>query len=139
MAQYLPPETLAVGNGTETVFGFTFPYLLESDLALTVGGAPAAVYLTGTSQMYITPAPADGVEVRMYRDTPAQFPKHLFSTGVPMLPKYIDENNRQSLYALQEGLQAFGATKDVADAAAEDAALAVDTANLALSRMRCRA
>lgn len=126
MAQYLPPETLAVGNGTETVFGFTFPYLLVTDLALTVNGVPTAVYLTGTQQMYITPAPEAGAVVRMYRDTPAQFPKYLFATGVPMLPKYIDENNRQLLYALQEGLLTFGDVKDTADEALEVAYAALD-------------
>ena len=117
MAKYLPPETLAVGNGAETVFGFTFPYLLASDLAVTVGGVAVPVYLVGTAQVYITPAPANGAQVRIYRNTPAQFPMYQFSTGVPMLPKYIDQNNRQLLYALQEGLLLFDTVEANANAA----------------------
>lgn len=125
MAKYLPPETLAVGNGAETVFGFTFPYLRAADLAVTVNGAPVPVYLVGTAQLYITPAPAAGARIRIYRDTPAQFPAYQFSTGIPMLPKYIDENNRQLLYALQEGLLQFAQTE-------AKAAEALATANQAL-------
>lgn len=127
MAQYLPPESLRVGNGVETVFGFDFPYLLQSDIAVTVDDVVVPWLLVGTSQVYITPAPVDGAVVRVYRDTPAQFPKHQFATGVPMLPKYIDENNRQLLYGLQEGLLQFDQTQGIA----EDALLVAGAAQQA--------
>ena len=128
MAQYLPPESLKVGNGVETVFGFTFPYLRKEDIAVTVNGLPVPWVLVGTAQVYVTPAPGDQAVVRMYRDTPAQFPAHQFSTGVPMLPKYIDENNRQLLYALQEGLLEFSDTQDTAEEALAAAQAAQDAA-----------
>lgn len=122
MAQYLPPEDLRVGNGTETVFGFTFPYLQVKDIAITVDGVDTPVVLVGTAQVSINPAPADGAKIRIFRDTPAQFPQYLFAGGIPMLPRYIDDNNRQLLYALQEGMTEFGHAVDVADAAAALAA-----------------
>lgn len=128
MASYLPPEDLRVGNGTETVFGFTFPYLQAQDLALTVDGNAVPVVLVGTAQVSINPAPANGAQIRIYRNTPAQFPEYLFATGVPMLPKYIDENNKQLLYALQEGLLEFDA---VAITAQEALALAQLANNIA--------
>lgn len=125
MATYIAPESLHVGNGVETVFGFTFPYLRPADLAVTVNGLATSWVLVGTAQVSINPAPANGARVRIYRNTPAQFPGHLFSTGVPMLPRYIDENNRQLLYALQEGLLQFAQTE-------AKAAEALATANRAL-------
>lgn len=142
MAQYLPPEDLRVGNGTETVFGFTFPYLRAQDIALTVNGVATPIVLVGTAQVSITPAPANGAQIRIYRNTPAQFPQYLFATGVPMLPKYIDENNRQLLYALQEGLLEFSSVQQAADdaiAIAEGAVViangAVATANQAVANI----
>lgn len=132
MASYLPPEDLRVGNGTETVFGFTFPYLRAADISLTVDGVDTPVVLVGTAELSINPAPALGAVIRIYRDTPAQFPGYLFATGVPMLPKYIDENNRQLLFALQEGLTEFSQTADTADAAAALAAEAKGQADAAV-------
>lgn len=128
MASYLPPEDLRVGNGTETVFGFTFPYLHAIDVALTVDDVAVPVVLVGTAQVSINPAPALGAQIRIYRNTPAQYPQHLFATGVPMLPKYIDENNRQLLYSLQEGLLEFSDTRATAEAALAAAAEAEQAA-----------
>lgn len=136
MAQYLPPEDLRVGNGVETVFGFTFPYLQPADIAVTVDGVKITTVLVGTAQVSINPAPADGAAIRIYRDTPAQFPAHLFSGGIPMLPRYIDDNNRQLLYALQEGLTYFQHVEDASNEAREIAEAASAAATEALESTR---
>lgn len=134
MAQYLPPESLKVGNGVETVFGFSFPYLRIQDVAVTVNGVTVPTVLVGTAQVSVTPAPAVGAAIRIYRNTPAQFPAYQFATGVPMLPRYIDENNRQLLYGLQEGLLQFTATQTTAEEALRRAAAAeIAAANAAAS------
>lgn len=117
MAIYDAPESLHVGTGTETVFGFNWPYLLPRDLVVTVNGQPVPTVLASPNQVVVTPAPAALSIVRIYRNTPAQYPTYLFATGIPMLPKYIDGNNKQLLYALQEGLLQFAATQATADAA----------------------
>lgn len=117
MAIYDAPESLHVGNGVETVFGFNWPYLLPRDLLVTVNGLPVPTVLASTNQVAIVPAPAALAIVRIYRSTPAQNPTYLFATGIPMLPKYIDGNNKQLLYALQEGLLQFAQTQATADAA----------------------
>ena len=117
MAIYDAPESLHVGNGVETVFGFNWPYLLPRDLTVTVNGMQVPTVLAAPYQVSITPAPAALSVVRIYRNTPAQNPLYLFATGIPMLPKYIDGNNKQLLYALQEGLLQFARTQDTADAA----------------------
>ena len=124
MAIYDAPESLHVGNGVETVFGFNWPYLLPRDLIVTVNGQPVPTVLASPNQVAVTPAPASLAIVRIYRNTPAQNPTYLFATGIPMLPKYIDGNNKQLLYALQEGLLQFAQTQATADAALEAARLA---------------
>lgn len=124
MAIYDAPESLHVGTGTETVFGFNWPYLLPRDLRVTVNGIAVVTVLASPNQVAIVPAPAALAIVRIYRNTPAQNPTYLFATGIPMLPKYIDGNNKQLLYALQEGLLQFAQTQITADAALEAARLA---------------
>lgn len=133
MAIYDAPESLHVGNGVETVFGFNWPYLLPRDLLVTVNGQPVTTVLASPNQVVVTPAPAALAIVRIYRNTPAQNPTYLFATGIPMLPKYIDGNNKQLLYALQEGLLQFSQTQATADAALEAARLAQLAAEQAAS------
>lgn len=131
MAQFLPPEDLRVGNGTETVFGFTFPYLRATDLAITVDDVPTPVVLAGPALVSINPAPAAGAKIRIYRDTPAQYPPYLFAGGIPMLPRYIDDNNRQLLYSLQEGMTEFGAALEQSEEALREVQQARDAAQAA--------
>lgn len=124
MAIYDAPESLHVGTGTETVFGFNWPYLLPRDLRVTVNGTEVPTVLASTNQVAIVPAPPALSIVRVFRNTPAQNPTYLFATGIPMLPKYIDGNNKQLLYALQEGLLAFSQAQATADEALVRAAAA---------------
>lgn len=117
MAIYTAPESLHVGTGTETVFGFNWPYLLPRDLVVTLNGIAVPVVLASPNQVAVVPAPAAGAIVRISRNTPAQTPTYLFASGIPMLPRYIDGNNKQLLYALQEGLLQFAQTQATADEA----------------------
>lgn len=133
MAIYDAPESLHVGTGTETVFGFNWPYLLPRDLSVTLNGVPVPTVLASTNQVSVTPAPAPGVIVRIYRNTPAQIPTYLFASGIPMLPRYIDGNNKQLLFALQEGLLQFAQTQATADLALLRAELAVRSADSAVA------
>lgn len=115
MATYTNPESIVVADGVETVFGFNFPYLVTTDLVVTVDDVVVPTVLASISQVLITPAPADQSIVRIYRNTPAQNPAYQFSGGIPFLPRYVDENNRQLLYAVQEGLLAFTQTEAAAE------------------------
>lgn len=137
MAIYDAPESLHVGNGVETVFGFNWPYLIPTDLRVAVNGVEVSVMLASHNQVSVVPAPPALSVVRIYRNTPAQNPTYLFATGIPMLPKYIDGNNKQLLYALQEGLQEFdvvAATAERAETLAEQAVMTSDTALSRISR-----
>jgi hypothetical protein len=133
MAIYTAPESLHLGTGTETVFGFNWPYLVPTDIGVTLNGIAVTAVLASTNQVVINPAPASGVLIRIFRSTPAQDPTYLFASGIPMLPKYIDGNNKQLLYALQEGLLEYAQTKATAELALSTARSAVTTANSAVA------
>ena len=133
MAIYDAPESLHVGTGVETVFGFNWPYLLPRDLLVTLNGTPVPTVLASSNQVVVTPAPAAGTIVRIFRNTPAQNPTYLFASGIPMLPRYIDGNNKQLLYALQEGLLEFQYARDRADDAYDIASIARAEAARALA------
>ena len=134
MAQYNAPESIHIGTGVETVFGFSWPVMVNSDLYVTVNGTPVSVVLVSPNQVAVHPAPAHGAIVRIYRDTPAQSPAYLFSGGIPFLPRYVDENNKQVLYALQEGLLAFAKVGSTATQALTTANSAHAAAALAVAR-----
>lgn len=94
------------GDGTTAIFDFDFPYQKQSEIFVTVDGVNVTyTWLAGnTHSVQVLPAPAIGTKVRVYRSTMAYVPLHEFSAGVPFLPRYVDENNRQLLYATQEAI-----------------------------------
>lgn len=121
------------GDGETVIFDFDFPYQSQAEVFVTVDGVQTPYVWVGgsTHTIQVTPAPAEDTKVVIFRSTLAYVPKHLFAGGVPFLPRYVDENNRQMLYVLQEGVQNFAAVSDsVAEAyaAAYAAQLSADEA-----------
>lgn len=106
MAQVPITDANFVGDGSKTVFDFGFPYALKTEVFASLDGVDTPyIWLAGsTASIQILPAPAVGVAVRVYRSTLAITPRHEFAAGVPFLPRYVDENNRQLLYAVQEAI-----------------------------------
>lgn len=115
MARIPPVESNAIGDGVTTIFDFNIPYLSVNDVFVSLDGVLVPfVFASGsTHQVELVPAPLPGVKVRIFRSTMAVLPLHLFAAGTPFLPRYVDENNRQLLYAVQETIAS------TADTAAE--------------------
>lgn len=109
MAQVPIVEATYTGNGIQRVFDLPFTYLSASEVFVSVDGVdvPYSFLAGSTSSVQTTYPPAIGAAVRVYRNTAAVMPRHLFAGGVPFLPRYVDENAKQLLYALQEGINAF--------------------------------
>lgn len=107
------------GDGVTAIFDFDFPYQKQSEIFVSVDGVNVAyTWLAGnTHSVQVLPAPALGTKVRVYRSTLALVPLHVFAAGVPFLPRYVDENAKQLLYALQEGVSEFRDVADTAEAA----------------------
>lgn len=123
MARTPSTEDVYEGDGTTAVFQFHFPYLHASDVFVSVDGVNVSFTLLpgSVAQVQTTVPPAAGTVVKVYRSTLAYVPEHLFASGVPFLPRYVDENNRQLLYASQEAINDTAVTAAEALVVAEEA------------------
>lgn len=123
MARTPSTEDVYEGDGVTAVFQFHFPFLHASDVFVSVDGVNVSfTILPGSiAQVQTTVPPAAGTVVKVYRSTLAYVPEHLFASGVPFLPRYVDENNRQLLYASQEAINDTAVTAAEALVTAEEA------------------
>ena len=123
MARTPSTEDVYEGDGVTAVFQFHFPFLYASDVFVSVDGVNVSfTILPGSiAQVQTTVPPAAGTVVKVYRSTLAYVPEHLFARGVPFLPRYVDENNRQLLYAAQEAINDTAVTAAKALVVAEEA------------------
>lgn len=123
MARTPSTEDVYEGDGTTAVFQFHFPFLHDTDVFVSVDGVNVSFTILpgSTAQVQLTVPPADGSIVKVYRSTLAYVPEHLFASGVPFLPRYVDENNRQLLYASQEAINDTAVTAAEALVVAEEA------------------
>lgn len=113
-------ESTSLGDVAE--FTIPFPFLSRAEVFVTVDGAPVAFTWINDGLVQLTEVPELGAVVRRYRSTAAYVPLHQFSQGVPFLPRYVDRDFKQTLYAVQESVNDTAGTS----------ALALDTAELAL-------
>ena len=117
-------QTTAAGNGSLTSFSFTFQYLEESDVyvSLTVDSTGAKTELTQTTDWVFanattisfnaispatdwqetTGAPKSGVTVRIYRVTATDSAQATFFAGSAIRAQDLNDNALQLLYATQE-------------------------------------
>lgn len=136
MAQTPSTSVNHTGDGTTVLYDFPFPYQELDEVFVSVDGVLRSFVLAAgaTNTLQLAVAPVRNAKIVIYRSTEAYTPKHQFVGGVPFLPRYVDENNKQMVYALQEGLADFDAVRDTAQealdgvAAAEAAAAAAQAA-----------
>lgn len=138
MARIPSTENIYTGDGSTVVYQFHFPYLNATDVFVSVDtlNVPYTLLPGSTAQVQLAAAPVAGSTVRVYRDTLAITPQHLFDAGVPFLPRYVDENNRQLLYTSQEAINDTAVTSAealvVADEAKQIAQAAEDKVDAAI-------
>lgn len=126
-------EALYTGDGATTQFGIEFEYQEEAHVHVTVNGAVVPFSFFAPSTILITPAPALGAAVRIWRETPVDALNHEFQLGAPFLPAYIDSNNTQLLFATQESQDASRKASAAAASVEATAQEALDTANEAMA------
>lgn len=103
-------SALWAGDGSTTQFSFSFPYQSPADVYVEVDSTIVPTVFVTSHTVQITPAPAFGSEVLIYRSTPAITMANDFQLGAPFLPSNIDENFEQTLFALQEALDFLAKT-----------------------------
>jgi len=93
------------GNGSLTEYSFTFPYLEESDVRVSLDGVDQATseysFANATTISFNT-APANGVAIRIYRVTATDSAQATFFAGSAIRAQDLNDNNNQLLYATQE-------------------------------------
>lgn len=110
-----------VGDGVEDTYQVTFPYQKAQEVFVTVDGDPVEFTFISEGWVRLAAAPASGAAIRIRRSTEAYEPRHEFENGVPLLPRFIDENNKQFLYVVQEAVNETAGTAAEALTVAEEA------------------
>ena len=127
------------GNGSTTNYSFTFEYLKQSDVKVTLDTvATTAFTFANATTIAFTSAPASNVAIRIFRDTAIDLLSATFFPGSAIKAEDLNQNFTQSLYVTQESdADAASATttantaKTTADTALTNSAAAVVTANAA--------
>ena len=58
------------GDGSTTNYSFTFEYLDQDEVKVTLTGVPTTAFtFANATTLSFTSAPANGTEIRIYRDT----------------------------------------------------------------------
>ena len=96
-------ENTYTGNGTLTNYSFTFPYLEETDIKVTLNSVVTTAYtLANATTVSFTTAPANGVAIRIYRETAIDSAQATFFAGSAIRSQDLNDNNNQLLYSTQE-------------------------------------
>lgn len=119
-------ESTSLGDVAE--FTIPFPFLSRAEVFVTVDGATVPFTWINDDLVQLSAVPELGAVVRRYRSTAAYVPLHQFSTGVPFLPRYVDRDFKQTLYAVQESVNDTAGTASQALATAEESLLLVQDA-----------
>ena len=91
------------GNGSLTEYSFTFPYLEETDIKVSLDGVDTTAYtLANATTISFVTAPANGVAIRIYRVTATDSAQATFFAGSAIRAQDLNDNNNQLLYATQE-------------------------------------
>jgi len=93
------------GNGSLTEYSFTFPYLEESDVKVSLDGTiqPTTAYsFANATTISFNTAPADGAAIRIYRETAQEATPATFFAGSAIRASDLNDNFLQQLYVAQE-------------------------------------
>ena len=120
------------GNGSTTNYSFTFEYLEQADVKVTLDGtATTAFTFANATTLSFTTAPASGVVIRIFRDTNIDNLKATFFPGSAIKAEDLNSNFTQNLYVTQETDADVVTANTTADTAKTTADTAIATANSA--------
>ena len=115
-------ENLFTGNGSTVDYSFTFPYLAETDIKVSLGGVITTNWSlhNATTIRFSAPsggattyqeaggAPKSSVAIRLYRDTDDEALRATFYPGSAIRANDLNENALQNLYVTQEAHDKLG-------------------------------
>jgi len=122
------------GDGTTVLFSFTFPYLETTDIKVSLNGTVTTAYtLVNATTIQFNTAPANGVAIRIYRQTDDTELAAQFYPGSAIRSQDLNDNFTQNLYVTQESSNNAGTATSTANTALTNSNTAIGTANTALS------
>ncbi len=96
-------QTTYTGNGSTTNYSFTFEYLKQADVKVTLDSvATTAFTFANATTLAFTTAPANGVAIRIFRDTDINTLNATFYPGSAIKAEDLNDNFNQNLYIAQE-------------------------------------
>ena len=115
-------ENLFTGKGSTLDYSFTFPYLAETDIKISLGGVITTNWTlhNATTVRFSAPsggattyqeaggAPKSAVAIRVYRDTNDESLRATFYPGSAIRANDLNENALQNLYVTQEAHDKLG-------------------------------
>jgi hypothetical protein len=126
-------ENLYTGNGSTTLYSFTFPYLDESHVKVTLNGTPTTAYVfASATSLQFTSAPGAGVAIRIYRETDDTELEATFFPGSSIRAADLNNDFDQLLYLGQESSSIAGKATVTANTALTNSNTAISTANSAV-------
>ena len=96
-------QSTYTGNGSTVLFSFTFPYLDQSHVKVTLDEvATTAFTFANATQIQFTTAPASGVDIRIFRETDVDSAEATYFAGSSIRHDALNDNQLQALYSAQE-------------------------------------
>jgi hypothetical protein len=127
-------QTTYTGNGSITNYSFTFEYIKQADVKVTLDTvATTAFTFANATTLAFTSAPANGVAIRIFRDTDINTLNATFFPGSAIKAEDLNNNFTQSHFAVQEADFEVDTANATAASAVTTANSAVTTANNAVT------
>ncbi|MAI81288.1 MAG: hypothetical protein CMQ74_00560, partial [Gammaproteobacteria bacterium] len=127
-------DTYTQLNTTDVLRSFTFPYINQSDIKVTLDGVATTAYShVGLTQIQFTSAPAVGTAIRIYRETSDEETQATFYSGSAIRAKDLNDNFTQNLYVTQEANNEADSATTIANAATATANAADTKSDTAIS------
>ena len=96
-------ENTYTQSGSTTNYSFTFPYLNQSDVKVTVAGTASTAWtFHNATTVKFNTAPANGSAIRIYRETADTNLSATFYAGSAIKSQDLNDNFTQNLYVTQE-------------------------------------
>jgi len=132
-------QTTYTGNGSTTNYSFTFEYLKQADVKVTLNTvATTAFTFANATTLAFNTAPANGVAIRIFRDTSIDTLSSTFFPGSAIKAEDLNQNFTQNLYVTQEAdfevdtaNTTANTAKTTADTALTNSTTSISTANAA--------
>jgi len=127
-------QTTYTGNGSTTNYSFTFEYIKQADVKVTLDTAATTAFtFANATTLAFTTAPANGVAIRIFRDTDINTLNATFFPGSAIKAEDLNNNFTQSHFAVQEADFDVVTANTTAGSAVTTANSAVTTANSAVT------